>query len=108
MRKGRRQRFAKDKVSRAFSNGDDAGIRIVANQARIDRRIGNAQSGALTVSGTAGVETVQTACGPVNAATAAFCVMELTFEVSWLCSAFAPDTTCFGPATQPQRQPVIA
>ncbi len=47
-------------------------------------------------------------CGPVSAAIAAFCVIELTFDVEWLCSAFAADTTAFGPAIHPQRQPVIA
>ncbi|MNC92387.1 hypothetical protein D3C83_88030 [compost metagenome] len=48
------------------------------------------------------------ACGPVSAATTARCVMELTFDVSWLCRAFAAWTTGFGAAIHPQRQPVIA
>ena len=38
----------------------------------------------------------------------AFCVIEQTFDVEWLCSAFEAATTSFGASVQPQRQPVIA
>ena len=48
------------------------------------------------------------ACGPVSAASAAFCVIDETFDVEWLWSAFAAATTARGPSAQPQRQPVIA
>jgi hypothetical protein len=47
-------------------------------------------------------------CDPVSAATTAFCVIEQTFDVEWLCSALAACTTGFGPTSQPQRQPVMA
>ena len=47
-------------------------------------------------------------CGPVSAATTAFCVIEQTFDVEWLWSALQAATTAAGPIAQPQRQPVIA
>src|SRR5579864_883144 len=48
------------------------------------------------------------ACEPVSAATAAFCVMEVTFDVEWLCSALEAAMTAAGPICQPHRQPVMA
>ncbi len=47
------------------------------------------------------------ACEPVSACTAAFCVIEVTFDVSWLCSATAAEVTACGAIAQPQRHPVI-
>jgi len=43
----------------------------------------------------------------VIAATTAFCVIEQTFDVWWLCRAPQAEITSFGPTVQPQRQPVI-
>src|SRR4051812_40235815 len=48
------------------------------------------------------------ACDPVNASTTAFCVIELTLDVVWLCSALHAAIIFAGPIVQPQRQPVIA
>src|SRR3954447_5517894 len=48
------------------------------------------------------------ACGPVSAARAAFCEMDETFEVEWLCRALHAAITGAGPSAQPHRQPVIA
>ena len=47
-------------------------------------------------------------CGPRSASTAAFCAIEVTFDVLWLCSFMMAATTGSGPSTQPTRQPVIA
>src|SRR5688500_16556837 len=47
-------------------------------------------------------------CGPLSAAVTAFCVIEHTFEVEWLCSALQALTSAAGPTAQPHRQPVIA
>jgi hypothetical protein len=51
---------------------------------------------------------VTQSCELVSAATTAFCVIEHTLEVEWLCSALQALTTGAGPTVQPQRQPVIA
>src|SRR3954467_13069304 len=51
---------------------------------------------------------VTQSCGPSSPASTAFCVIEQTFEVEWLCSAFSAATTSFGASVQPQRHPVIA
>ncbi len=51
---------------------------------------------------------VTQSCGPVSAAMTAFCVIEQTFDVEWLCSALQAAITAAGPIAQPQRQPVIA
>src|SRR5262245_26043939 len=45
---------------------------------------------------------------PVSAATTAFCVIDETFDVAWLWSAFCAAMTAAGPSDQPHRQPVIA
>ena len=45
---------------------------------------------------------------PFNAAVTAFCVIEFTLEVEWLCNALHALMSAAGPSVQPQRQPVIA
>src|SRR5215471_14477486 len=47
-------------------------------------------------------------CTPFSASTTAFCVIELTFDVAWLCIALHAAMNFAGPIAQPQRQPVIA
>ena len=51
---------------------------------------------------------VTQSCGPLSAATAAFCVIDETFEVEWLWSALQALISGAGASAQPQRQPVIA
>ena len=51
---------------------------------------------------------VTQSCGPCRPACTARWVIEQTFDVEWLCSAFEAATTSFGASVQPQRQPVIA
>ena len=46
----------------------------------------------------------RSSCGPVSAATTAFCVIEQTFDVEWLCSALHAATTCAG-AERPAAAP---
>ena len=46
--------------------------------------------------------------GPLSAATVAFCEIEQTLDVEWLCKALLAPITSAGPSAQPQRQPVIA
>src|SRR5437016_5674065 len=46
-------------------------------------------------------------CDPVNAATAAFWVIDDTFDVAWLWMASHAATKAGGPMVQPQRHPVI-
>src|SRR5690349_20959579 len=50
----------------------------------------------------------QLSCGPVSAAIAAFCVIELMFDVEWPWTTLHCAITSFGAIAQPQRQPVIA
>ena len=47
-------------------------------------------------------------CGPSSAARAAFCVIEQTFDVEWLCSALHALTSAAGASAHPHRHPVIA
>ena len=47
-------------------------------------------------------------CELFRAATAAFCTIDVGFEVDWLCSFCTAPTTAAGPRVYPSRQPVIA
>ena len=47
-------------------------------------------------------------CGPFNAATAAFCTIDVGFEVDWLCSLAIALTTGAGASAYPRRHPVMA
>src|SRR6476660_10570558 len=47
-------------------------------------------------------------CGPRMASTAAFCAMEVGFEVLWLCSLFMALMIGVGANAKPIRQPVMA
>ena len=47
-------------------------------------------------------------CGPVSAAIAAFCTIDVGFEVLWLCSFCMAAITGAGPSAYPSRQPVMA
>src|SRR5271155_5403184 len=47
-------------------------------------------------------------CELFSAATAAFCTIDVGFEVDWLCSFCTAPTTGAGPSVNPSRQPVIA
>src|SRR5437879_1649121 len=47
-------------------------------------------------------------CGPFRAATAAFCTIEVGFDVDWLCSFAIALTTAAGASAYPSRHPVIA
>src|SRR5436190_5995250 len=69
----------------------------VSHPDRLSRRIRYSSSIAFTGAWT-----------PLSASTTAFCVIELTFDVAWLCSALQAATIFAGPIVQPQRQPVIA
>ena len=46
-------------------------------------------------------------CGPRNASTAAFCAIDVGFEVLWLCSLLIAAITAAGPSPKPMRHPVI-
>jgi hypothetical protein len=47
-------------------------------------------------------------CGPVSAASAAFCVMDVDVRGRVALERVARAMTAAGPMAQPQRQPVIA
>ena len=47
-------------------------------------------------------------CGPRSASTAAFCAIEVGFEVEWLCSLVMAVTIGVGARPKPMRQPVMA
>src|SRR3954470_2651442 len=47
-------------------------------------------------------------CGPVNAASTAFCVTDVMFDVVCPSIRFNGEVSSFGAIVQPQRQPVIA
>ena len=48
-------------------------------------------------------------CGPRSASTAAFCAIEVGFEVVWLCSlVMAASITGAGASAKPMRHPVMA
>ena len=47
-------------------------------------------------------------CGPRRASTAAFCAIEVGFDVLWLCSLLIDAMTAAGPRPKPMRQPVMA
>src|SRR5512146_56073 len=47
-------------------------------------------------------------CGTLRAATAAFCTIEVGFEVDWLCSLAMALVTAAGDIAYPRRHPVIA
>ena len=51
---------------------------------------------------------VTVSAGPLSAATVAFCEIEQTLDVEWLCRALLAAITSAGPSAHPQRQPVIA
>src|SRR5277367_5076409 len=46
--------------------------------------------------------------GPVMAASAAYCAMEVGFDVDWLCSLLLAATSASGASVYPMRQPVMA
>src|SRR6202521_6342450 len=47
-------------------------------------------------------------CELLRAATAAFCTIDVGFEVDWLCSFCTAPTTVAGPSVDPRRQPLMA
>src|ERR1700735_615301 len=47
-------------------------------------------------------------CGPFRAATAAFCTIEVGFDVDWLCSLAIALTTADGAIAYPSLHPVMA
>ena len=47
-------------------------------------------------------------CGPVMAASAAFCVIDVMFDVVWPWITLKTDVSALGATVHPHRQPVIA
>src|SRR5437016_6534329 len=52
--------------------------------------------------------TLTDSCGPRNASTAAFCAIDVGFDVEWLCSFVIALTIEGGTRPKPMRQPVMA
>ena len=58
--------------------------------------------------GTRRASSCTASCGPLIAASAAFCVIDVMFDVDCPWMMLKTEVSSFGAIVQPQRQPVIA